>query len=49
VMEYLKQNFPTIEFKVATLFYKKTSKCIPDFYVHEATTWIDFFWERDFK
>jgi len=48
VMEYLKQNFPTIEFKVATLFYKKTSKCIPDFYVHEATTWIDFFWEKDF-
>jgi len=48
VMAYLKENFPHTEFKVATLFYKTTSQFQPDFWVNEATYWVDFFWERDF-
>ena len=48
VMAYLKENFPTVEFKSATLFYKKTSKFTPDFWVNEATYWVEFFWEKDF-
>lgn len=48
VMNYLNEEFKEIEFKSATLFYKKTSIYEPDFWVNEADDWIDFFWERDF-
>jgi len=48
VMTYLKDEFKEIEFKSATLFYKKTSIFEPDFWINEADDWIDFFWERDF-
>ncbi len=49
VMESLLCGNPNIEFKSATLYYKKTSIYEPHFWVNEATEWIDFFWERDFK
>lgn len=49
VMCYLESEFSEIEFKSATLFYKKTSIYEPHFWVNEADGWIDFFWERDFK
>ncbi len=49
VMHYLESEFSEIEFKSATLFYKKTSVYEPHFWVNEANDWIDFFWERDFK
>lgn len=49
VMEYLKTTHPQIEFYAATLFYKKTSVYEPDVWIREATEWIDFFWEGDFK
>lgn len=48
VMEYLEKNFKDIEFKVATLFYKKTSLYQPHYSINEAKAWIDFFWEADF-
>jgi xanthine phosphoribosyltransferase len=48
VMSYLAEEFKGIEFKSATLFYKKTSVYEPDFWINEADDWIDFFWERDF-
>ena len=48
IMEYLKEEFPGIEFQSATLFYKKTSIYEPDFWVNEADAWIEFFWEKDF-
>lgn len=48
IMSYLKEEFKEIEFKSATLFYKKTSIYEPDFWINEADDWIDFFWERDF-
>jgi xanthine phosphoribosyltransferase len=37
------------EFKLASLFYKKTALVQPDFTVKEAPHWIDFFWEADLK
>ena len=49
VMNALECANPEMEFKSATLFYKKTSCCEPHFWINEATEWIDFFWERDFK
>lgn len=49
VMNYLQSEYKDIEFKAATLFYKKTSSYEPHFWINEADDWIDFFWERDFK
>ena len=49
IMGYLQSNFECIEFVSATLFYKKTSVYEPKYWIKEATMWIDFFWEADFK
>ncbi|MEA2100058.1 MAG: phosphoribosyltransferase family protein [Campylobacterota bacterium] len=49
IMTHLESKFENIEFKSATLYYKKTSCYEPDFWINEATEWIDFFWERDFN
>ena len=48
VMQRLQSDFSKIVFESATLFYKKTSIYQPTFYINEAMTWIDFFWEVDF-
>lgn len=48
IMRYLQEKYTNIEFKSATLFYKKTSVYEPHFWINEADDWIDFFWERDF-
>ncbi|MDF1876621.1 phosphoribosyltransferase [Sulfurimonas sp. SAG-AH-194-L11] len=48
VVSYLKKAFPNVEFMSATLFYKKTSLYEPDFWINEASEWIEFFWEKDF-
>lgn len=49
VLGILRDKFPDVEFKVASLFYKSTAIIQPDFTVNEATDWIDFFWEIDVK
>lgn len=49
IMSHLEDKFHTIEFKSATLYYKETSCYKPHFWINEATEWIDFFWEVDFK
>ena len=49
VLGILRDKFPDVEFKVASLFYKSTAIIQPDFTVNEATDWIDFFWEIDIK
>ena len=41
----LREKFPHCEFKIATIFYKKTAILSPDFAVKEANDWIEFFWE----
>ena len=47
VLSRLKSDYKEIEFKVAVLFYKKSSIIQPDFFAKEAKSWIDFFWEVD--
>ena len=49
ILKVLAQKFPNVEFKLATIFYKKTAVLQPDFTVREADRWIDFFWEVDVK
>jgi len=49
ILKILKEKFPNVEFKLATLFYKKTAVLQPDYSVREATQWINFFWEEDVK
>ncbi len=49
VMETLECENVNIEFQSATLFYKPSSIYRPHFWINEATEWINFFWERDFK
>ena len=49
ILYILKEKFPNIEFRIATLFYKNTALIKPDFSVREANEWIDFFWEVDVK
>jgi len=48
LMPFLQSLNPSAEFKIATLFTKQSALLQPDFSLHEATDWIDFFWERDF-
>ena len=40
---------PKSTFKTATLFYKRSSRFEPDYWVKEADAWIEFFWEVDFS
>uniref|UniRef100_UPI004047329F phosphoribosyltransferase n=1 Tax=Aliarcobacter sp. TaxID=2321116 RepID=UPI004047329F len=49
ILKVLNEKFPNVEFKLATLFYKKTAVLKPDYSVREANEWIDFFWEVDVK
>lgn len=49
ILKVLNEKFPNVEFKLATLFYKKTAVLKPDYSVREANEWIDFFWEIDVK
>ena len=47
VLRVLGHRYPDITFRVASLFYKKSAKIAPDWYVQEAECWIDFFWSVD--
>lgn len=47
IIAKLSKLYPDCEFKIATIFYKKTAAIQPDFTVKEANHWIEFFWEVD--
>ncbi len=47
VIAELEERYPFKTFRVATLFYKNDAVFQPDFRLHEAKEWIDFFWEVD--
>jgi len=49
VLAHLQAKYPHIEYKTAALFYKKSAKIAPTWYVKEADAWIDFFWSVDLK
>jgi len=48
VLEHLQGCFPEVTFKIASIYYKKSAVVQPDFALHEADDWIEFFWEKDF-
>ena len=48
VLNYLKNHFPEVEFKIASIYYKKSALVQPDFALHETDEWIEFFWEKDY-
>lgn len=48
LLPYLQKRYPEIIFKSAVLYTKPTALIQPDYSLHEAHDWIDFFWERDF-
>lgn len=47
IQSLIQSKYPNCNHKIATLFYKKSAKISPDFYINEANEWIDFFWEKD--
>ncbi len=49
VLAVLDKKYPNITFVTATLFYKKTAKVAPVWYVKEPESWIEFFWSKDLK
>jgi xanthine phosphoribosyltransferase len=49
VLKVLKQKYPTLKYKVVSLYYKTTAIFKPDFYAKEANGWIEFFWEKDLR
>lgn len=44
----LQKCYPAILFATASIFTKSTALVQPNYSLHEAHDWIDFFWERDF-
>jgi xanthine phosphoribosyltransferase len=49
VLKVLKEAYPEVTFKTASLFYKKSAKIVPNWHVQEAKEWIDFFWSEDLQ
>ena len=49
VLAVLNKRYPKITFMTATLFYKKTAKITPTWYVKEPKGWIEFFWSEDLR
>ncbi|MEA1879344.1 MAG: phosphoribosyltransferase family protein, partial [Campylobacterota bacterium] len=49
VLKILGEKYPTITFFSASLFYKKTAKIAPTWFVKEPKGWIDFFWSVDLR
>lgn len=49
IKRVLQEKFPHTEFKIATIFYKKSALLIPDFKAKEAKEWVNFFWDIENK
>lgn len=49
VLTVLNRKYPNTTFYTASLFYKKTAKITPTWYVKEPKGWIDFFWSVDLR
>jgi len=49
VLTVLNEKYPNVTFITASLFYKKTAKITPTWYVKEPKGWIDFFWSVDLR
>lgn len=49
ILKVLARKYPNVTFLAASLFYKKTAKITPTWYVKEPKGWIDFFWSVDLR
>ena len=49
ILKVLERKYPSITFVTASLFYKKTAKITPTWYVKEPKGWINFFWSVDLR
>lgn len=49
VLTVLNEKYPNVTFITASLFYKKTARITPTWYVKEPKGWIDFFWTVDLR
>jgi len=49
ILNVLNQQYPSVTFLSASLFYKKTAKITPTWYVKVPKGWIDFFWSVDLR
>jgi len=47
IKKILQKKYLYCEFKIVSIFYKKSALIQPDFTVKEAKNWIEFFWEKD--
>ncbi|HIQ27908.1 MAG TPA: phosphoribosyltransferase [Sulfurovum sp.] len=49
VLAILNSRYSKTTFYTASLFYKKTARITPTWYVKEPKGWIDFFWSVDLR
>lgn len=49
VLAILNSRYSKTTFHTASLFYKKTARITPTWYVKEPKGWIDFFWSVDLR
>ena len=49
ILKVLNKEYPHVTFLTASLFYKKTAKIAPIWYVKVPKGWIDFFWSVDLR
>ena len=49
ILKVLNDKYVNVTFFSASLFYKKTAKITPTWYVKEPKGWIDFFWSVDLR
>jgi len=47
VVKHLKNEFAHLHIETASLFYKKSAIITPNYWLHDANDWIDFFWDKD--
>ncbi len=45
IKKVLHKEYPELELKVASIYYKEKALVRPDFVAREATEWIEFFWD----
>jgi len=47
VLKVLTEQYPTVKFYTASIFYKPTAIIEPTWWVKEPKGWIEFFWSED--
>lgn len=45
IKRVLGAQYPEVDLKIASVFYKEKALLRPDFAAREATEWIEFFWD----